>query len=109
VIPSKFWNTPDDFLKEGSGFSVFYENELAATAFSAVVFKNQLEIGIETIQAFQGKGLAQFACMALIEECIERSLEPVWACRFENTASYKLALKLGFEVTVTLPFYKLPI
>ncbi len=109
VIPSKFWNTPHDFLNQGSGFSVFYQNELAATAFSAFVFENQLEIGIETIQAFQGKGLAQFACMALIEECIERSLEPVWACRFENTASYKLALKLGFEVTVTLPFYKLPI
>jgi len=81
---------------------------LVSTAFSAFVHGHLLELGIETLAGFYGRGFAQFTCSALIDYCLENNLEPVWACRLENTGSYKLAQKLGFEVEHLLPYYQLP-
>ena len=103
-----FWTDAENFLKHGAGFSLFYNNELASTAYSAYVHDNFLEIGIETIEAYRGKGLAQFVCSALIDYCLQNNLEPVWSCRLENTASCKLARKLGFEPVSKRSYYRLP-
>ncbi|MFN8256249.1 MAG: GNAT family N-acetyltransferase [Bacteroidales bacterium] len=107
VIPKNFWRTADDFYRIGKGFSVVMDGKPVSTAFSAFVFENDLELGIETIGNYRGKSLAAHACCALIDYCLQKGLEPVWSCRLENTASYLLAQKLGFEPTVYLPFYKL--
>lgn len=108
VIPLSFWDNPNEFAKKGVGFSAFYENRLASTAFSACISDNKLEIGIETVDEFRGKGFAQYSCSRLIDYCIANNYEPVWSCKLENIGSYKLAQKLGFEPTLTWPFYRLP-
>ena len=109
VVPRYFWNNADDFCKNGKGFSVVDGNMPVATAYSAYIFGGLLELGIETSAPnFAGKGLAMHACSALIDYCLNNNYEPIWSCRFENTGSYNLAGKLGFEPTVTLPFYRLP-
>ena len=108
VIPSNFWPGENEFLRHGVGFSLFLNGELVSTAFSAFVHGHLLELGIETVSGFHGKGFAQLTCSALIDYCLENNLEPVWACRLENTGSYKLAQKLGFEVERLLPYYQLP-
>ena len=107
VVPMYFWNNEDDFYNNGIGFSLFYENRLASTAYSAFIHDRQLELGIETIETYRGKGFAQYACAALIDYCLENNYEPVWSCRLENTASYKLAQKLGFEPVIQFPYYRL--
>lgn len=107
VIPSYFWDTADDFIKNGIGFSLLCNKKLAATAYSAFIHDNKLELGIETIPEFRGKGFAQLVCSALIDYCIEKNFEPVWACRLENTGSFRLAEKLGFEVYREIPYYRL--
>ena len=107
VIPSNFWENSDDFLKKGVGFSLFHENDLATTAFSSFITNNQLELGMETIENYRGKGFAQYACSSLIDYCIDNNYEPIWACRLENIGSYKLAMKLGFEPSITLPYFRL--
>jgi GNAT superfamily N-acetyltransferase len=107
VIPSCFWDTAEDFISNGIGFSLLYNNKLAATAYSSFIHDNLLELGIETIPEFRGKGFARLACSALIDYCIENDFEPVWACRSENTGSKKLAEKLGFEVYREIPYYRL--
>jgi RimJ/RimL family protein N-acetyltransferase len=107
VIPLNFWNNEDDFLKRGIGFSVFVNNDQAPTAYSAFVHSEYLEIGIETVEIYRGSGYAKLACSALIDYCIEKGFVPIWSCRFENTSSYKLAISLGFEPTVRLPYYRL--
>lgn len=107
VIPASFWDTEDDFFKHGLGYSLLYNEQLAAIAFSSFWFDDQFELGIETVPAFRGKGLAEIVCAALLDYCIQNNLEPIWACRLENTGSYKLALKLGFEVAATIPYYRL--
>jgi GNAT superfamily N-acetyltransferase len=107
VIPSLFWDSADDFVEKGVGFSLFFDNKLSCTVYSAFIHDNKLEFGIETIAEFRGKGFAQYTSSTLIDYCIENNYEPVWACRLENTGSYKLAQKLGFEPTLYIPYYRL--
>ena len=107
VVPMYFWKDEEDFSSRGMGFSLFHEHKLASTAYSAFIHDNLLEIGIETVEQFRNKGFAQYSCSALIDYCLENNLEPIWSCRLENTGSYKLAQKIGFEPTIYLPFYKL--
>jgi GNAT superfamily N-acetyltransferase len=107
VIPSYFWDTADDFMKNGIGFSLLSNKKLAATAYSAFIHDDKLELGIETIPEFRGNGFAQITCSALIDYCIVNNYEPIWACKLENIGSHRLAEKLGFEVNKKIPYYRL--
>lgn len=107
VIPKYFWNTPNDFINNGVGYSLYYQDSLASIAFSSVVNNHYLELGIETHENFRGKNFAYEVCSALLDYCLEKGLEPVWACRKSNTGSYRLAKKLGFEESLNIPYYKL--
>ncbi|MDO8927801.1 MAG: GNAT family N-acetyltransferase, partial [Bacteroidota bacterium] len=109
VVPRYFWRNKKEFVQQGAGFSLMLEDEPVSTAFSAFAFETELELGIETQSLYQGKGLAQLVCSALIDFCLENNLEPVWACRLENTGSFQLAQKLGFEPVRMIPYYQLPI
>ncbi|MDF1549832.1 MAG: GNAT family N-acetyltransferase, partial [Bacteroidales bacterium] len=107
VVPKSFWKNAEQFDKQGVGFSLLFENKLASTAYSAFIHGKQLEIGIETSQEFQGRGLAAVACSAIIDYCLTSNMEPVWSCRLENMASFKLAQKLGFEPVEYRPYYEI--
>ncbi len=109
VIPFYFWESAEDFIKYGAGFSLYHENNLACTAYSAFVIDDMLELGIETLPEFRGKGFAQHTCAALIDYCINNDYEPIWACRKSNVGSYKLAQKIGFMPSIEIPYYKLSI
>lgn len=108
VVPRYFWRNRDEFSQNAVGFSLIYRNQPVSTAFASFIHDQQLELGIETKAEFQGQGLAQLTCSALIDYCLENNFEPVWACRLENTGSYKLAQKLGFEPIRMIPYYQLP-
>jgi len=107
VVPMYFWDNADHFYNKGIGFSLFYDDKLASTAYSAFILGDKLELGIETIEEFRGKGFAQYTCSALIDYCLENNYEPVWACRLENAGSYRLAQKLGFAPAIKIPYYRL--
>lgn len=107
VIPSNFWDSADDFIEEGVGFSLMTENQLACTAYSAFIFDDMLELGMETVPKFRGKGFAKHTCSRLIDFCLENNYQPIWACRLENTGSFRLAQALGFEPTIQIPYYRL--
>jgi GNAT superfamily N-acetyltransferase len=108
VIPQYFWRNSEEFVQQGIAFSLMLGNEAVSTAFSAFVQEDKLELGIETKVEFQGQGLAQQTCSALIDYCLGNNFEPIWACRLENTGSYNLAQKLGFEPVRMIPYYQLP-
>jgi RimJ/RimL family protein N-acetyltransferase len=108
VVPSYFWRNRKEFAENAIGFSLMQNDEPVSTAFASFIHGRQLEIGIETDSAFRGKGLAQISCSALIDYCLENNFEPIWSCRLENTGSFLLAQKLGFEPTLIHPYYQLP-
>jgi len=105
VVPKDFWKTPEQFAKIAKAFTVIIDGNPASTAFAASIHGNKLEIGIETMAEYQGKGLAYLACAKLIEYCLDNNLEPIWSCRLNNTGSVKLSKKLGFIETLRVPYY----
>lgn len=108
VVPRMFWNSARDFAARGAACAVVVGGEIAAAAFAAFVIGDHLELGVETRAAYRGTGLAASACAALIACCLERGLEPVWSCRLDNRASYRLAQRLGFEPIRQIPYFRLP-
>ena len=108
VVPKDYWKTPEQFADMAKAFTVMVDGKPVSTAFTSARHDDKLEIGIETIPIYQGKGLAYLACAKLIEYCLNRKLEPVWSCRLENTGSVYLAKKLGFIETLRMPYYHIP-
>ncbi len=109
VVPKDYWKSPEQCAGIAKAFTVMIDGKPASTAFTSARHDDKLEIGIETMKEYQGKGLAYLACATLIEYCLENNLEPVWSCRYENTASANLAKKLGFIETLKMPYYHIPI
>lgn len=107
VVPRHFWKDADDFTSHSVGFTLIHNGKAASTAFASFICGDQLEIGIQTSEEFRRMGFSRYTGAAMINYCIENGFEPVWACRLENTGSYKLAQKLGFEVAMEIPYYKL--
>lgn len=107
VTPKYFWRNAEMFNKFGKGFSVLCDGALVTTAFASYVIDNYLEIGIETIADYQGRGYARAACTELIKYALRHDLIPVWSCRGDNIGSINLATKLGFCQTKTLPYFNI--
>jgi len=105
VVPKEFWRDEREFMKKAASYTILVDDKPASTAFAAYRHDDLLEIGIETLSEYRGKGLARVVCVALINHCLENKLTPMWSCRLENTASVKLAKKLGFLETKRFPFY----
>lgn len=99
VIPSMFCNI-EHFNKSGIGYYTNENGKPTSWAFSAFIYENFLEIGVETIKNLQGNNLALINSAALIHYCIKNNIVPVWSCEKQNHGSFKLASRLGFEVSL---------
>ena len=67
---------------------------LAAAAF---LTESLWDVSVDTLEGCRRRGLAGACARALIGLLSSRGLEPVWAAVESNTASLRLAAKLGFE------------
>lgn len=97
ITPALFWKNVNDFTEKGKGYCLICNNEIAAWAFSAAVSGREIDIGIETNPKYRQQGLGLIVAQKMIQYAIEREKEPVWACHCKNTASERMAGKLGFE------------
>lgn len=104
-IGSRFWMSTDDFLENGIGACVMKDGEVASLCYSACVVNNLAEIDVVTQEEYRGMGLAVVAAQNFMSECLRREIAPTWDCFINNTASMKLAGKLGFEQEQTYNFY----
>lgn len=99
IVPSLFWESSNDFLLKGKGYCVVHNEEVASWAFSAAVSSQEIDIGIETNLKYQKQGLGMIVAKRMMQYAIEQGKKPVWACHYQNTASAKMAEKLGFVKT----------
>lgn len=97
IKPSFSWESGESFLQKGVGFCAMYGDTPAAWAFSAAVSDREIDIGVETLEQFRGKGLAAAVAGKMAEYVLSIGKKPVWACHSENIASRKTAEKIGFE------------
>jgi hypothetical protein len=104
-IGSRFWSSQEDFLKNGLGTCVMKDEEIVSICYAACVIDNLAEVDVVTWEEYRGMGLAIVAAQYFMSECIRRGVKPTWDCFVTNTASMKLANRLGFTPTMTYPFY----
>lgn len=97
ITPYFSWDSADEFLSKGKGYCVVCGEEVAAWAFSSAVSSDEIDIGVETAEKYQHKGLALAVSTAMIQYILVQNQTPVWACHYNNIPSAKLAERSGFQ------------
>jgi RimJ/RimL family protein N-acetyltransferase len=103
-----------DFLQRRFGYCLQYGQELVGWCLSEYNRAERCELGIETVPAFQRRGLATATALATITHAQSQGIPSIgWHCWKGNIPSANLALKLGFEKVEDYPvwhcrFVKLP-
>ncbi|HAM81971.1 GNAT family N-acetyltransferase [Ornithinibacillus bavariensis] len=92
-----YWSSPEIFLRNGIGYCILYNNEIVSVCFSGFVAGNEHCIDIETLEAHQGKKLAQTVAYSFVKDCFENHLVPYWDCMEMNKPSVAVAENIGFK------------
>ena len=83
------------YLEQGRGFAVVKDGAPVSMASSYTVYREGIEIEIDTLESERRKGLAAAVCARLILSCLDDGLYPSWDAA--NMDSVHLAEKLGYE------------
>ena len=98
--------TVQEFLAKSFGVCLLHGDEIAGWCLSEYNCANRCEVGIETVEAHQRRGLGTLMACALAEEAYARGVTRIgWHCYARNVASASTALKAGFEHVCDYPAY----
>ena len=105
IVPTFFWESKEEFTRNGFGYCMINDGKMLACAFASGVSKEYVDIGVETAEECRGKGYGRIVAAAMVKEILRRGKTPVWDCDTRNEASMRLACSIGFEITGTHPWY----
>ncbi|MDD4296209.1 MAG: GNAT family N-acetyltransferase [Ruminiclostridium sp.] len=94
----------DDYKKKAIGFAAILNGSIVSGASSYTIYKDGIEIEIDTKKVFRRRGLALACASKLILECLRRNLYPSWDAA--NKESVALAEKLGYHFDKEYPAYE---
>ena len=78
-------------------FGTFIDDKLVSAASMYPWSGTQLaDLGVITLPAFRGRGLARVTVRAMSAEALRREYEPQYRCQLDNAASVALARAAGF-------------
>lgn len=106
ITPSFSWASEQQFLKNGFGYVAMDGDTVAAAAFSAAVCSEEVDIGVETAEAYRRKGLAKVLVDRMCREILAKGKRPVWAHSQSNAGSGKTAESVGFTADRILTVIK---
>jgi RimJ/RimL family protein N-acetyltransferase len=92
-----FCGSLDTFLAQDLGLCMMRGDEIIVEAYASSFGETHAEIGAVTREPHRGRGYAPIACAYLIEAVAQRGYQPYWSCDRDNTASIRVARKLGFR------------
>lgn len=107
IVPAFSWESKEQFLNHGFGYCLLHHEKFIACAFSAGISNDYVDIGVETVEEYRGKGYGKIVVSKMIEEILRRGKTLVWQCHVNNAASKKLAISQGFKVRGVHPLYKI--
>lgn len=94
------------FFRQNFGFSAQDGQQLVAWCLAEFHYQGRYELGIETIEAYERKGIATHLASAVIKHAFAQGATEIgWHCWASNTPSVATALKLGFEKVLDYPAY----
>jgi len=91
-----FWGGYQRFGAHGFGSCAMHGEEIAGVCYTVAVSEEEANFGIETVERFRRRGIANVMTQACVTQAFERGLTPTWDCDLPNEASAALALKAGF-------------
>lgn len=77
--------------------AAFVDGRLAATCYAPFVTEALWDVAVDTLEPHRRRGLASACFLALAAHLGRSGRRPVWGAVDENTASLRLAARLGFR------------
>lgn len=99
------FHTYEDYKTRGIGVAAVKDGIVVSGASSYTVYRDGIEIEIDTKEEYRRKGLALACGAGLILECLDRGLYPSWDA--QNPGSVALAKKLGYHFDYEYPVYEI--
>lgn len=97
------FDSADDFLARGIGYTMLEDDKLAGAAYSSLVCSRGIEVSLFIDEPYRRRGIATAISAALLLECVQRGLRPNWDAA--NRESCALAEKLGYTPAGTYESY----
>ncbi|NRA73804.1 MAG: GNAT family N-acetyltransferase [Rickettsiales bacterium] len=94
----KIYGNEELFLAHGMGYALFLKNGTLVSESYAALGLGYGEIHVYTHPNYQRKGYGSKIVSHLIKKCRDKNITPQWSCNVDNKPSFKLAMKLGFEI-----------
>ena len=91
------WPSLDRYVERGFGCAALCGGAVVCWCTAEYVSADRCGIGIETLPAFQNKGVGTGAAACFVRACLDRGIIPHWECHRGNAASIRVAEKLGFS------------
>ena len=91
-----YWSNLDKLKEKGNCFYAVINNEVIGMCYTGFVTEEMKAIGIETIEKYKGNKVGYNLALMCLDEIVTDGKIPYWDCEDENTASKRLAEKLGF-------------
>jgi hypothetical protein len=95
-LPAELRREIDDVRPSEIVFAGLIDAVAVSFSYSSSRTETLADISIDTLEAYRGRSIAAAVASALIDHVVARGLAPVWGAVESNTASLRLAAKLGF-------------
>jgi RimJ/RimL family protein N-acetyltransferase len=95
---AKTWGGPTGLAESGHAWGAFVGGRLVSVACAFFVAERYEDIGVATEPEHRAVGLSVACAGALCEDVERRGRRPSWTTSPDNTASLRVAEKLGFEL-----------
>jgi predicted GNAT family acetyltransferase len=83
-------------LAEGYVAGAVVDDVLVARAHTSCQSSRYADVAVATAEVWRGNGLASAAASLVCEEAQQSGRIPIWSTTWDNTASQRIAQKLGF-------------
>ncbi len=90
------YKTHEAMVTEGIAAGAVVDSNIVAIAHTYAETNLHTDIGVSTIEAWRKNGFATAAASLVAQEIQAKGKVPVWSCGEDNTASLRVAQKLGF-------------
>jgi GNAT superfamily N-acetyltransferase len=94
---ASMWGEPAAFLERGFGYTALAGDEVVGWCTIEYLSEGACGIGIDTVEAHQGRGVATALARLTGAECARRGLTAHWDSWTRNTPSVRSGLKAGFQ------------
>lgn len=92
------WADPERFYREGFGVAACVPGAVVGWCTAEYVSPGRCGVGIATVPAFEGQGVATAMAARFVALCHTRGIAPLWETATTNLASRRVAAKVGFTL-----------